>query len=454
MNEDPHETEGAEALIAALATEGVVDSVGAFTVDSTRARQLAERFRLADPEAFVVSLLQAAVLSGASRLEAEITPSRVVLAFDGVPFTLEELSQPEDVLLAPPGVVPQAPRRMALAEGLVGAAALTPRAVTVISGGPPGGSKLERRPGQPDQLARLVAPPPGTRITVEREVAPASGSAPEWEPPEAQRLISLGRFAPLSLQVNGKVVSEGRGLPEVWFETPVAGLGLEGLAGIEAAPHPPILFVVQGGAVIAEAALEAAPDGLIAVVQAPGVRRDISLAQVVKDEAWEAVRRAVEAAVVTLLETTRRFLAFPSKRDVEAPIDLARRTIRTAWLRGAFPRERLVEDLAVWPLLGTNGTANQISIKALRSRAKKMRSLPFLTAEEDAFPALDAEVLRLHRTVLGLPSEAVAERLEERLGARLERLDTSRAAPENGAPRGLLSRIARRARGWLGLLDR
>ena len=58
----------AAQLIAELQAQGVVDSDGLFTLDRDQARRKLQLFQLANPARFVLELVQAAVLKGASRL--------------------------------------------------------------------------------------------------------------------------------------------------------------------------------------------------------------------------------------------------------------------------------------------------------------------------------------------------------------------------------------------------
>jgi len=434
MTDDPRPPSGADALIQSLAAEGQVESTGAFTVEAGRARKLLESFRLADPATFVVALLQAAVLAGARRLEAEITRNRVILTFDGTPLSFEDLDQADGALFTS-RESPAGRLRVALAEGLYGAEALSPKRVTVVSGGPNAGAALEHRPGQATQVTRLTEAPAGTRITVERRSNAPDDAPAGWEPPEVERLTAGGRFAPLALLVNQRQVAEGPGLADAAFVTPIATQGLEGMAGVEDEPHPAVWLVVQHGAVIATEPLEAAPAGFLAVVQAPQVRRDLGLARAVQDEAWQAAKRAAQAGRDAVLDKARRTLSYRRTLRSLEELPLARRSIRTAFLAGAFPEHRLIHDLAVWPQLSRTGADDHVSLTALKALARRVNALCFLTLDTESLSAPERRALLRRRGILRLDSVEDGQRLEDRLGAQVECLDGAILSDDPGAGR-------------------
>ena len=59
-------------LISDLRNEGEVVSEGRFTLDRDKAREKMRQFQLADPRAYVLELVQAAVLKGAAEIAFDI----------------------------------------------------------------------------------------------------------------------------------------------------------------------------------------------------------------------------------------------------------------------------------------------------------------------------------------------------------------------------------------------
>ena len=86
-------------IVDQLIAGGTIDSRGAFTVDAEKAREKIERFRLADPLAYVVELVQAAVLVGARRIDIDVDADDFCLRCDGSPFSRADLTDLESAVL-------------------------------------------------------------------------------------------------------------------------------------------------------------------------------------------------------------------------------------------------------------------------------------------------------------------------------------------------------------------
>lgn len=111
--------------------QGVLVGGGSFRVDRERALELLGRYR--SPEAGpVMFLARAASASGASRVHVSWRGSELEVAFDGLPFTEEELSDPYAALFEGAS---RAPARF-LAQALLHAFRPGVTAVTVSSGTP------------------------------------------------------------------------------------------------------------------------------------------------------------------------------------------------------------------------------------------------------------------------------------------------------------------------------
>src|SRR5690606_38543067 len=78
-------------LMSSLRADGVVDSEGRFTLDREQARSKMQRFQLADARLYVLELVQAAVLRGATAIRFDIDADDMRMRFDGEPFTAGEL---------------------------------------------------------------------------------------------------------------------------------------------------------------------------------------------------------------------------------------------------------------------------------------------------------------------------------------------------------------------------
>ncbi len=133
-----------QELIEQLMVGGRPVAEGEFTLDKEMARQKMRRFQLADPHAYVLELVQAAVMRGASEIAFRIDSDDMHMRFDGPPFQADELSRAEAAMLESGG--DSSLRQLGL--GLSACMALKPRFARIDSAG----NRLELRPGKPDVL--------------------------------------------------------------------------------------------------------------------------------------------------------------------------------------------------------------------------------------------------------------------------------------------------------------
>src|SRR5687768_9335323 len=148
-------------LLSSLAT-GPAVAEGAFTVDREKAREKLRHFQLADPCAWLLEAVRAAVVQGATKVSVDTDADDVRIHFDGPPFTQADIDELYGALLsqnAPPA-------RQHLAVALNGAMALEPRFVKIEPGTEYGALSLEMRRGQPDKLGKLRPEKVGTSIHV------------------------------------------------------------------------------------------------------------------------------------------------------------------------------------------------------------------------------------------------------------------------------------------------
>ncbi|MBI5201985.1 MAG: hypothetical protein HY925_10395 [Elusimicrobia bacterium] len=105
---------------------------GTFKVDRARALELLARYRLESPLHFPLAWLRAAVAAGAKAIDFEDSDAAFTLAFDGAPYSAEEL----EGLLATLPEEGSEPRLQELARGAAAAIPVA-KAVTVLSGAGP-----------------------------------------------------------------------------------------------------------------------------------------------------------------------------------------------------------------------------------------------------------------------------------------------------------------------------
>ncbi len=291
---------GVESLIAELASEGRVDSEGAFSLDRDKAREKMRQFQLADPVRYVLELVQAAVVKGATRIRFDIDADDMRMRFDGVPFTADDFEHVYGSLLSS-AESPETEARRELALGLNAAMALNPSFIKVESGGAQGGAFLEMRPGRDDLYGPRETGPGETLIHVRQRFRPGlvvqffrniAGTLAE------EHLIRNDCcFAPIEVDLEGRRVSGGYRLEAVMasseIDTPEAR-GVIGLShgeilklGTGAPARSAELHLLKHGVwIITHETAELLP-GTEAVIEARQLRKDVSQADFVRDDAFD-----------------------------------------------------------------------------------------------------------------------------------------------------------------------
>ena len=140
------------------------------SIPGRRGRRCAQ-FQLATPQEYVLLLVQAATLKGASRLEFEIDADDMHFSFDGEPFTRDDLEQVFSSLFTRADTLDVRARRE-LALGLNAAMALNPKFISVITENGQEGVRLEIRPNEKDDMSSFASTESGTKIHVKERFRP------------------------------------------------------------------------------------------------------------------------------------------------------------------------------------------------------------------------------------------------------------------------------------------
>jgi len=282
-------------LIEGLRAEGEVDSVGRFTLDPVKAREKLQKFQLVDAHRYVLELVQAAVLRGATEIAFDIDADDMHMRFDGAVFTAAELgdvwgsifADGDDRLLR--GV-----RQLAL--GLNAALGLGPKRIVVRSGG----QELRLVPGAAD-VHRTVEPAiAGTTVHVVQRVKLAGlglffknlvGSLAE-EVHLRERCV----YAAQTITLDGVRISQGFNVADALGVREIAAPGVRGLVAVTKGEGPAELRLIKDGVWIDSRELAGCGPGGLALVEGEGLRKDVSLAKIVADETLAAVLGQVQAA--------------------------------------------------------------------------------------------------------------------------------------------------------------
>lgn len=328
-------------LLGELRAGGELDSRGRFTLDRAQARAKMQKFQLVDARRYVLELVQAAVLRGASEVVFDIDADDMRMRCDGACFSGEELGELWSSIFAD-GDEPLLRGQRQLALGLNAALGLGPRRITVRSGG----HQLVLRPGADEQLT-AIEPIAGTTIHVEQRlrlglivdfVRNISGRLGE-ELHLRERCV----HAPVPVRLDGVGISAGLTVAGAIAAHEFAASGLVGVVALVPGAAPASLRLVKDGVWIDALPLEHCGPGIVAVVAGERLRKDVSLAKIVADEALKQAVREVRGARWGLMA---RLVAAARDGALPAAPTLAR--VASEVLQFLRPRElRTRPELAV-----------------------------------------------------------------------------------------------------------
>jgi len=286
------------ALTDAL-LKGTTDAAhGGFTVDVEKARSKFERFRLENPLLYTVELVQAAVLSGATRIDIAVDADDFSLRFTAKrPIRRKDLEDLESAIL-----VRQKdghPARLQLALAVSAAQALNPSRIVVTADG----VCLTIV----DEVATMTDAPASSEVAFALRESVRVGHVLEFlkglvgRTDEERLLRDRCRHAACEVFVNGTRVSgqSWPGAPHV----DVIGQRVRGAVGFLADPHGASRLILLRAGVIqeellwAEVAASAPPTGMFAVVDGDDLARDASFTRFVRNDAFKSLVQSLERHV-------------------------------------------------------------------------------------------------------------------------------------------------------------
>jgi hypothetical protein len=271
---------------------------GRFRVDRKRALEKMERFQLADPLAYTVELLAAAVLAGATRVEVTNDSDDFVLRWDGDGPTRDELDGLFDHLFT--GGDGRGAMLQHLAMGLLGALGQKPKWIHVDRAAMGDDPALRLTVADPTETRSTPHPHDerGTRIHVRDRLTFAT----LWEAlrpgqaAESRLLAARARWCPVPVVLNGTPVP--RPAPPdgalARHTLPNADLWLlDGAASLD---------IVRHGVVVGQVERPVGPMRVGGWMRGDTLELDASRANIVRDEVWKGFERQLEAGVAALLQ--------------------------------------------------------------------------------------------------------------------------------------------------------
>lgn len=304
-----------DTMLGALRAAGRHETTGGFTLDAAKAREKLREFQLADPTRYVLLLVQALVLRGATQIDIETDADDLKILGKGAhPFTRDELGDLY-VLLFDEGPPRPGVREVALA--LNAAMALDPRWVRLECAGADGnGVRLEQRNDAPDRLEPIIGTTPGISVHVRERFKAAHFVrflTRGGHGKERAHVLQRSVFAGLPITLDGKPIV-GR-MPDAsvstWHRVALGARDV-GILGLATGGAGQIALVRNQVWISSD--ISDLPDlvGVRAVVDVSHLRTDASVSDVVRDELWTEVIAAVRGARdIALAEVARRCASIP-----------------------------------------------------------------------------------------------------------------------------------------------
>ncbi len=383
---DDHTT--VEELINALRAEGIQDSHGAFTLDRDLARLKMRRFQLKNPANYVLSLVHAAVLKNATRIDFRLDDDDLYMTFDGRPFTLRELEELYAALFTRDlGPDVEALRELTIAINAAGA--LDTKYFRLRSGDGAKGVWYDVEDGEEEAFDADKKPLQGTHIHVKTRFKGRIARAfafSDKEHPLLRAIRVCCQFSWLRITVNGKQVSCGlelsRAVGAVRFET----ANLRGVAGfLPDAKRPGEVLLCKYGVWFSTVLHPDSRPGFAAVVEGYRLRKDISQTHAVNDAALAEVYQAVQEVSERAMDQLCREVA-EKQSDGSLPDLWSRNLLRSELMKhstaaalfgdGVGERTRNLTRVRLWATFAsTHGAARLQSLKELKQFREKKGTL-------------------------------------------------------------------------------
>ncbi len=278
-----------DQLIDELRGEGVVDSKGRFTLDPERAREKMRRFQLADPRRYVLELVQAAKLRGASTIDFRIDADDMFMRFDGRPFRADELKNLYASLFADGDDSDDLRATRQLALGINAAMGMEPKWARIHSGE----VVMDLHVDGADSVntGAGVEAIEGTQIHVKQRLRAQvvvdffrNMIARLGEERHIERRCA---FAGIRITLDGRTIADGRrGLPEALVWAPISGAGYAGSVGYVVGATKGELRLLKDGVWISSHALADELPEIVVVLEDSRLRKDVSQAKIVEDDAF------------------------------------------------------------------------------------------------------------------------------------------------------------------------
>jgi len=306
-------------------SEGEFDSMGHFTLDKKKAREKMKKYQLIYPHYYVLELIQAAVASGAKKIDVYVDADDCIITFDGKLYSRENLDNLYSSLFVSQSDL-SFERYRELAIGINSALALNPQFIKLISGDGKKAVEFSVVPPGEEVIKESTETIKGTRIHVKDRISWRVASkffARHFMtklPPEGQIIKDKCVYCRVPIIINNNMINpeERIKLQDVYVQIDFQKDDVKGLMGIPRQSHKLLhLQFVKWGVTICKKTLPV-PAGKIAttgIVEANKLIKNASQSDIVENKIFkETVNKVLEVEEELLLKLVELML------DKESPI--------------------------------------------------------------------------------------------------------------------------------------
>ena len=300
-------------LIVGLSAQGrLVRARGLFEIDRDEAREKMQRFRLEDPHLYIIELMQAAYLLGATFVAARVEANQVTVRFDGDPLFASDFSQVYAAAFARRKTRRDlAMRHLALALGAV--RGLDPSKIVIESSTIDGASRLTIMPGRADKIEEgLSLRGNATTVTVRKRfrLDRVFGVWRDSEERFPERVLLQRRcgYSNLAITLDGDRLSVGKDVSELFPSSHKFKSSTEvGFVGVRPGKGLSSITLMQFGVIVDEYHFSNPLYTVRAIIESERLNQNLTRSAFIKDAAWEefqdiVLTQEVHRALRRLLE--------------------------------------------------------------------------------------------------------------------------------------------------------
>ncbi len=311
-------------ILKQLKEESAFDSYGHFTLDKKKAREKMKKYQLISPYYYVLEIIQAAVASGAKKIDVYIDSDDSIFTFDGEIYTLEDLENIYSSLFVSQKDI-SLDRFRELAIGINSALVLNPQYIRVVSGKGKKGAELLCRPPSEEKIKPIAISTSGTKVHVKDRISIRvatrflSKYIARRMPTEGKILKDRCYLCRIPIYINKDHINPPKSplLENVLCSIPLKFKHGWGVIGISKLPIKlSQLTFLKWGVIITKKNLHIPPFPIIGIIEANHLIKNASQSDIVENEKYTEIIRLIEDKVDDLIiELSNVYPTFVEQED-------------------------------------------------------------------------------------------------------------------------------------------